>query len=118
MRHFVTGLSALLLAACGSQSGSNNIAAAPAPVSNAATNAAGGEAAGLARFRSEWLEACIGGARDAAPPGAPVERHCACAIDRMMAGKTLDQLEAEQDNGAYRDPFEAEMRRCIREIPS
>lgn len=72
----------------------------------------------LAAFRSEWLEACIGGGRDAAPPGTPVDRHCACAIDRLMAGKTLEQLEAEQASGAYRAPFQAEMRRCIREIPS
>lgn len=107
----------LLLAACTAQPGANNQAATAAPASNA-SNAAAGTADGLAAFRAQWLESCIGGARDAAPPGAPVERHCACAIDRTMAGKTLEQLEAEQDSGAYRAPFQTEMRRCIREIPS
>lgn len=108
----------LLLAACTGQTGANNQAAAPAAnVANAAAPA-GDEAAGLAAFRAQWLEACVGGARDAAPPGTPVERHCGCAIDRMMAGKTLAQLEADQASGAYRDPYQAEMRRCIREIPS
>lgn len=118
MRIILTGLAVSSLAACSGQPAASNQAAAPAPMLNASTNASDGEAAGLARFRSEWLEACVGGARDAAPPGAPVERHCACAIDRMMAGKTLAQLEADQASGAYRDPYQAEMRRCIREIPS
>lgn len=113
----VIGLSAALPTACTAQPGSNG-QAAPAAASNATSNAAGDSAAGLAAFRAEWLQACIGGARDAAPAGAPVERHCACAIDRMMAGKSLDQLEADRDSGAYRGPYQAEMRRCIREIPS
>lgn len=118
MRIILTGLTAAALAACSAQPAANNQTSAPAPVLNAAANAMGDEASALAAFRAEWLEACIGGARDAAPPGAPVERHCGCAIDRMMAGKTLAQLEADRDSGAYRDPYQAEMRRCIREIPS
>ena len=105
-----------LTAACSAQPG-NNQPSMSAPASNAAGNVAAEAAAGLAAFRAEWLEACIGGARDAAPEGAPVERHCACAIDRMMAGKSLAQLEADRDSGAYREPYQAEMRRCIREIP-
>lgn len=120
MRIVFMGMTAALLAACTAQPAANNQAAAPpAPGLNAtAGNAVGDEAGGLADFRAQWLEACIGGARDAAPPGTPVERHCACAIDRMMAGKTLAQLEEERSSGAYREPYQAEMRRCIREIPS
>jgi len=113
-------LAASLLAACTAQPANNQSAApGPSPALNAIGNVTtGDEAAGLAAFRADWLEACIGGARDAAPPGTPVERHCGCAIERMMAGKTLGQLEAERASGAYRAPFQAEMRRCIREIPS
>lgn len=118
MRHsFLIALS-LILAACTQQPAANNQPAATGPTDSSANQSvtAGDEASGLAAFRAQWLEACIGGARDAAPPGTPVERHCACAIDRMMAGKTLAQLEADQASGAYRDPYQAEMRRCIREI--
>ena len=112
----------LMLAACGGQGGGTNQAAA-APSGNDAPAAPApatvrNEAAGLADFRAEWLEACIGGGRDAAPPGTPVDRHCACAIDRVMAGKTLEELEADQRSGAYRSRFQSEMRACIREIPS
>jgi hypothetical protein len=119
MRTIVTILSAVSLAACTAAPGGNN-AAAPAPVANAANAAvpADDEAAGLARVRSEWLEACIGGGRDAAPPGTPVDRHCACAIDRVMAGKTLAEVREERASGAYRARFSAEMRACIREIRS
>lgn len=110
------------LAACGAQPASNQAASGPAaddPGLNVPEPAAfGNESAGLAEFRSEWLEACIGGARDAAPTGTPVDRHCACAIDRVMAGKSLAELEADQASGAYRVRFSAEMRACIREIPS
>ena len=114
-----------LLAACGSADDGGNGSSAPAPAANAAAaNASApapageGEAAGLARFRAEWLPACIGGARDAAPAGAPVERHCECAIDRVMEGRTLAFLEEEQDSGDYGARFQAHMRACIREIPS
>lgn len=125
MRMIAVGLAAALLAACTASGGGNNQAAvAPGPALNVATGdpagnaTAGDEAAGLAAYRAEWLEACVGGARDAAPPGTPVERHCGCAIERMMAGRTLAELEADRESGAYRAPFQAEMRRCIREIPS
>jgi hypothetical protein len=120
MRPFMLATVALITA-CSAQPAANNQAAAPAPspALNAAGNVTtGDEAAGLVAFRAQWLEACVGGARDAAPPGTPVERHCGCAIERMMAGKTLAELEADQASGAYRAPFQAEMRRCIREIPS
>ncbi|MGE0178684.1 MAG: hypothetical protein AB7O91_02540 [Sphingomonas sp.] len=109
-----------VLAACGAQGAGDNQASTPTPAGPepAAAPAAGNDSAGIADFRAQWMEACIGGARDAAPPGAPVERHCACAIDRVMAGKSLEQLEAEQASGAYRAPFQSEMRACIRDIPS
>jgi hypothetical protein len=109
-----------LLAACGSAGDGGNESSAPAPAANAAASAPAGEseAAGLARFRAEWLPACIGGARDAAPAGAPVERHCECAIDRMMEGRALAFLEEERDSGDYGARFQAHMRACIREIPA
>lgn len=113
----------LALVACNAQTAGNDQGAAARGAGNEAlaapTPAAiGNEAAGLADFRAQWLEACVGGARDAAPPGTPVERHCGCAIDRVMAGKTLAELEADQQSGAYRSRFQSEMRACIREIPS
>ena len=107
----LTALFAVALAACG---GSGQEAAAPSPVNAVAPQPSGD--AGLAAFRAEWLAACVGGARDAAPPGAPIERHCACAIDRVMVGRSLAELEAERDSGAYAAPFQAEMRACIAEI--
>ena len=115
----------LALAACNAPGGGNNqLPATPADDvggnsgSPGAGAAAGNESAGIAEFRSRWLEACIGGGRDAAPPGTPVDRHCACAIDRVMAGKSLEELEADRASGAYRSRFSAEMRACIREIRS
>ena len=123
-RHSLSAVPLLLaLAACTAPTTANN-QAATAPAGNdalavpAPATGTGNEAAGLADFRAQWLEACVGGARDAAPPGTPVERHCGCAIDRVMAGKTLAELEAERDSGAYRSRFQSEMRACIREIPS
>lgn len=110
----------IALAGCNPPTGADNRAAAPeddAPVPTTPA-AAGNEAAGLADFRARWLEACVGGARDAAPPGTPVERHCGCAIDRIMVGRTLDELEADRESGAYRSRFQSEMRSCIRAIPS
>jgi hypothetical protein len=70
----------------------------------------------LAEYRSIALEGCIGGARDAAPPGTPVERHCECAIDREMRGRSYDELEAARRSGDYGPAFQAHMRACIAEI--
>ena len=116
------------LAACGSPAGNdqpgaedaagNHAAAAGAKPDAVPAPAAGDEAAGLARMRAEWLPACIGGARDAAPAGAPVERHCECAIDRTMAGHSLAELEADRASGEYAPRFQANMRACIAEIGS
>jgi hypothetical protein len=105
------------LAACGS-AGSDGNDAAPANSGNAATAASApvGDSR-LVDFRAEWLQSCIGGARDAAPAGTPVELHCACAIDRVMAGRSLAELEADQESGAYAPRFQSEMRACIAEIP-
>ena len=86
--------------------------AAPA----AAAAGAPDEARLLADYREASLSGCIGGARDAAPPGTPVERHCGCAVDRVMAGKSHAELEAEELSGAYAPRFQEAMRACIREI--
>jgi len=112
------------LAACTSPAPTNESSAAPA-VNSAAeapkpdtdgTLSAAEEAAGIARLRAEWLPACIGGGRDAAPPGTPVERHCACALDRTLAGRTVAELEEERRSGDYGPRFQGHMRACIREI--
>jgi len=122
MRAVLVLISAALIAGCGTPPPNNESSAGPA-AGDSGLNvpepaAPGNDSAGIAEFRARWLEACIGGARDAAPPGTPVDRHCACAIDRVMAGKSLEQLEEDQTTGAYRSRFSAEMRTCIREIPS
>jgi hypothetical protein len=119
MRIVLAALALAALAACDSP-GSNDQAAANAsgakPEDAPAPAAPADEAAGLAQLRAEWLPACIGGARDAAPARAPVERHCECAIDRTMADRTLAQLEAERLTGEYGARFQANMRACIAEI--
>jgi len=41
---------------------------------------------------------------------------CACAADRVMAGKTLARLEAEERSGAHDALFTVALRQCIAEI--
>ena len=72
---------------------------------------------GLAQWREDVLRGCIGGARDRVRDfTVPVERHCACAADRVMDGKTLAQLEADERGGAHDALFTAALRQCIAEI--
>lgn len=93
-----------------------NAAAAPDPAPAANRSAAAGdEASGLAGYREVSLRGCIGGARDAAPAGTPVEQQCACAVDRMMAGRTLAQLEAEERSGEHDRRFQSTLGACIDE---
>ena len=75
------------------------------------------DAVGLAQYREDSLRGCIGGGRDRAGPNVPVERHCACAVDRVMEGRTMAELEAEEVSGEYAGRFTAAMRQCIAEIP-
>lgn len=96
----------LALAACGADP-------APAPGNGANIAAVAAPAGrGLSEYREDALRGCIGGARDAAPPGTPVEAHCACAIDREMAGKTIEQLEVDELSGAHAPSFSAHLRDC------
>jgi hypothetical protein len=95
-------LAALALAACGQQGGNRAVPAAAD--------------AGLAQWRADVLRGCIGGGRDAAGPGVPVERHCACAVERVSAGQTLAELEAAERSGEHQRRFTALLRQCIREI--
>ena len=128
MRLPITLVLLAMLAACGAANNANNMAAAPAANASAEapkpepgggnTLSAADEAAGIARLREEWLLACIGGGRDAAPPGTPVQRHCACALDRTLAGRTVAELEEERRSGEYGPRFQRHMRACIREIRS
>ena len=107
MRTLIAALICASLVACG-----------PRPAGNEANVAAPAAAAdaGLAQWREDVLRGCIGGGRDAAGPGVPVERHCACAVERVSAGRTLAALEAEERSGDYRPRFTALLRQCIREI--
>jgi hypothetical protein len=71
----------------------------------------------LAQWRQDVLRGCIGGARDTVrDPSVPVERHCACAVDRIMAGRTLAQLQADEQSGAHDEIFSRTLRQCIHEI--
>jgi hypothetical protein len=100
----------ILLVACNHEPG-GNAAAVGAPAPDVTRDA------GLAQWRADTLRGCIGGARDTVTdPNVPVERHCACAVDREMAGKTLAQLEDDERSGAHEENFPALLRQCIREI--
>lgn len=105
-------LLATALAACGPKAadGAGN-AAKPA----AATSPT--DAVALAQWREDSLRGCIGGARDrVSDPAVPVERHCACAVDREMAGKSMAELEEAERSGAHETLFPAMLRQCIAEI--
>jgi len=72
---------------------------------------------GLARWREDVVRGCIGGARDSVrDPNVPIDRHCACAADKVMAGKTLAELEADERSGTHDAIFTAALRQCIAEI--
>lgn len=108
------------LAACGVETGDNAAKpeAAGAPSASPTTAApADDEARRLAEYREDVLRGCIGGGRDSAPPGTPVEAHCTCAVDRVMAGRTRAQLDEEERSGAYEPRFRDAMRACIAAIP-
>jgi hypothetical protein len=109
------------LAGCGSGQKAGNAANAAAPANSAAAPAPGTPAApvdevrGLAEFREDVLRGCIAGGRETAAPGVPVERHCACAVERTMAGKTLAELQADERAPDYDSRFQGAIRACIAE---
>lgn len=108
---------AAALAACGPKAGDAGNAAATAKPTTAATPANAADATALAQWREDSLRGCIGGARDrVSDPDVPVERHCACAVDREMAGKSYAQLEEEERSGVHETLFPALLRQCIAEI--
>ncbi len=121
MRNILVAFSILALGACQGQP------AADAPIDNVATENAtpapsesgtGNEAAEMAEYRAVAEEGCIGGGRDRMPdPRVQVEAHCACALDRTLAGMTRADVEKERLDGSYGPKFTAAMRQCIREIP-
>jgi hypothetical protein len=93
------------------------LAALAACTGGAAGNDAVAADPGLALWRQDVLRGCVGGGRERVrDPNVPVERHCACAADRVMAGKTLAQLEADERSGDHAAIFTAALRRCIAEI--
>ena len=108
------------LAACGPAAVESNRAAGTNGLeANGAKPAAAAsqDQAGLARYREDVLRGCIGGGRDNAGPNVPVERQCACAVDRVMEGRSLAELEAEDVSGEHAERFTAALRQCIAEIP-
>ena len=116
MRTIFAAAALAALAACGPAAGpaegNDSANAAAAPAANAAS-----PAAELAEWRAAVLEGCIGGGRDRVrDPNVPVEQHCACAIDRLAAGKTLAQLREEELTGAHAENFRTFHRQCIAEI--
>lgn len=116
MRKAIATILAGLLAACGPQpaatpAGNETNSAAPA-----ATAGASGEQRGLAERREDYLRGCIGGGRDVAGPNVPVEAHCTCAIDRLMEGRTVAELDAQSGTEEYADRFRSTMRQCQQEI--
>lgn len=81
---------AILLAACG-----RNPAEAPTAnrtVVPATTAPAPPLDPALAAWREDKLRECGSLVLLQVPPGTDVQRLCACAIDRGMAGRTLEQL--------------------------
>lgn len=81
---------ATLLAACGQN-------AAEAPATNRASPVAAAPVApldpALAAWRQDKLRECTSLVLLEVPPGTDIQRLCACAIDRGMAGRTLAQLD-------------------------
>jgi len=115
MRSLAPAVALALLAACGGGADpAANRAEAGAPLSNAVVV---DERAGLAAWREDVLRGCIGGGRERAGPGVPVEAQCTCAVDREMAGKTLAELETTERSGAHGPAFAALLRQCIVELP-
>jgi len=109
-----------MLAACGPTDVEGNQQAAGNAIEANGTKPAeeaSPDPAGLAQYREDVLRGCIGGGRDEAGADVPVERHCACAVDRVMEGRTMAELEAEEVSGEYAPRFTAAMRQCIAEIP-
>jgi hypothetical protein len=114
MRIALALLLAAALPACGSKPADPGNAAKPAAVAATATPS---DATALAQWREDSLRGCIGGARDrVGDPAVPVERHCACAVDREMAGKSMAELEEAERSGAHETLFPALLRQCIAEI--
>ena len=115
-----TVASIAMLAACGPTAVEGNQAAdrngAAANVAKPTADTAQ-DAVGLAQDREDSLRGCIGGGRERAGPNVPVEQHCACAVDRVMEGRSMAELEAEEASGEYATRFTAAMRQCIAEIP-
>lgn len=102
------------LAACGPAADpAANDSAAPAPAADPINRLAGQE---LGEWREDMLRGCIGGGRDRAGPNVPVEQHCACAVERVVAGRTIDQLRNDQLTGEHESRFRTALRACISEI--
>lgn len=123
MRKMISTMLAGLLAACSPEpttSAANAATASAAedarPVAPAAAAATSDSQRGLAERREDALRGCIGGGRDAAGPNVPVEAHCTCTIDRLMAGRTIAELDAEEGTDEYAARFRTTLMQCRREI--
>lgn len=100
--------------ACGpaAEPAANN-AAAPASAADPRNRGADQE---LAEWREDMLRGCIGGGRDRAGPNVPVEQHCGCAVERVVADRTVAQLRNDELTGEHEARFRTALRACIAEI--
>jgi hypothetical protein len=92
MRMILATVSLALLAACGGGASNNSSANGAAPANGAAS--ADPE---LASMRTQGIAGCSAEVSHRSPPGTDVARLCGCAVDRLMAGKTVAQLHALRD---------------------
>jgi hypothetical protein len=84
-------VSLALLAACGGAA-SNNSAGNAAAGNGASAAPAAPTDPQLVAMRASALQTCGSQLGRMAPPGSDIPRLCGCAVDRLMAGKTAEQL--------------------------
>ncbi len=62
-------------------------------------------------FRTKFVENCVTSARANAPPGAPVDKFCSCAADKVMAGQSAKDLVSVSE-----ERMEAAGTQCLAEF--
>jgi hypothetical protein len=106
----LTTASLALLAACGGGPSDNSSANGAAPANGATAAPAAPTDPELASMRAGGVAVCSDETARRSPPGTDVARLCGCAIDRVMAGKTLAQ--AREIRG---DSEQVALNACARE---
>jgi len=90
MRMILATASLALLAACGGGASNNSSANGAAPANGSADSE-------LASMRAQGIAGCSAEVSRRSAPGTDVARLCGCAVDRLMAGKTVAQLHELRD---------------------